>query len=243
MCLIEFVYSEKCRCRNCLSSSHCSMPKCDVNLFLLAWPVQNATMGESLQKNFPGLPHRDDLEARTMQVVPTVSQVLVRTKQRQRKNDRHEAQHSTGLFRYFPRHFKILTFTWHTSTTLPGQCITISTRTEEAMVGPRARGAICLLTAVSIVLATVGLRSDASRSTADLSVDDYGEDGGDDSSSFSFTFPETRSPELVFGFYDETCPDAEDIVSSTVRKLYHADPNVAAALIRLFFHDCFIHVS
>nr|ACF85842.1 unknown [Zea mays]ACF88328.1 unknown [Zea mays] len=31
------------------------------------------------------------------------------------------------------------------------------------------------------------------------------------------------------------------MVSSMVRKLYHADPNVAAALVRLFFHDCFIH--
>jgi peroxidase len=103
-----------------------------------------------------------------------------------------------------------------------------------------------LLAASIVVLTTVGLRSDATRSAADLSLDDdYGEEedgGGDSSSSFSFTFPETSSPGLVFGFYDETCPNAEEIVSSTVRTLYHADPNVAAALVRLFFHDCFIHV-
>ncbi|KAJ1285083.1 hypothetical protein BS78_03G254200 [Paspalum vaginatum] len=111
------------------------------------------------------------------------------------------------------------------------------------MLGPLLRGTICLL-AVSIVLCTVGPRSDASGSAAELSIDDdddYGEDGGGGSSSFSFAFPETRPRGLVFGFYDETCPDAEEIVSSTVRKLYHADPNVAAALVRLFFHDCFIH--
>ncbi|WVZ69086.1 hypothetical protein U9M48_017930 [Paspalum notatum var. saurae] len=111
------------------------------------------------------------------------------------------------------------------------------------MLGPLPRGTICLL-AVSIVLCSVGLRPDATGSAAaELSPDDddYGEDGGDDSSSFSFAFPETRPRGLVFGFYDDTCPDAEEIVSSTVRKLYHADPNVAAALVRLFFHDCFIH--
>ncbi|KAG0533026.1 hypothetical protein BDA96_04G156700 [Sorghum bicolor] len=114
-------------------------------------------------------------------------------------------------------------------------------------LGTPARRAICLLVAVSIVLSTVSLRCDASRSSADFSPDDddYGHDengGNSSSSSFSFTFqPETSSPGLVFGFYDETCPDAEDIISSTVRKLYHSDPNVAAALVRLFFHDCFIH--
>ncbi|OQU81125.1 LOW QUALITY PROTEIN: hypothetical protein SORBI_3006G013200, partial [Sorghum bicolor] len=89
---------------------------------------------------------------------------------------------------------------------------------------------------------TVNLRCHASSSAADISPDDdYGDDddgGGDDGSSssfsFSFTFqPDTSSPSLVFGFYDETCPDAEDIISSTVRKLCHADPNVAAALVRL----------
>ncbi|OQU84947.1 putative Peroxidase 48 [Sorghum bicolor] len=114
-------------------------------------------------------------------------------------------------------------------------------------LGTPARRAICLLAAVSIVLSTVSLRCDASRSSADFSPDDddYGHDengGNSSSSSFSFTFqPETSSPGLVFGFYDETCPDAEDIISSTMRKLYHSDPNVAAALVRLFFHDCFIH--
>ncbi|KAK3165259.1 hypothetical protein QOZ80_1AG0030960 [Eleusine coracana subsp. coracana] len=104
------------------------------------------------------------------------------------------------------------------------------------MLAPR--GAVCLL-AASVVLCTAGLRSDASRPAAAISLDDYEDD--DDDSSFSFTFPDTGARGLAFGFYDETCPDAEEIVSSTVRRLFHADPNVAAALVRLFFHDCFIH--
>jgi peroxidase len=107
------------------------------------------------------------------------------------------------------------------------------------MLGPG--GAICLL-AASVVLCTAGLRSDASRSAAAISFDDDEDGGGDLSSSFSFTFPDTGARGLAFGFYDEACPDAEEIVSSTVQRLYHADPNVAAALVRLFFHDCFIHV-
>ncbi|KAF8696210.1 hypothetical protein HU200_037113 [Digitaria exilis] len=114
------------------------------------------------------------------------------------------------------------------------------------MSGPLARRAICLLAVSITLLRTADLRSDASSSSAAVfSLDGYEEDnsGDDDSSSFSFTFPETPPRGLVFGFYDETCPDAEEIVSSTVRRLYHADPNVAPALVRLFFHDCFIHMS
>jgi hypothetical protein len=119
-----------------------------------------------------------------------------------------------------------------------------------SLLGPPARGAICLLVVSSsiVVLSTAGgLGSDAtSRSAAAyLSVDDdYGEEDESGDSSFSFPDPETSSAStgLVFGFYDDKCPDAEEMVSSMVRKLYHADPNVAAALVRLFFHDCFIHV-
>uniref|UniRef100_A0A804MIQ2 Peroxidase n=1 Tax=Zea mays TaxID=4577 RepID=A0A804MIQ2_MAIZE len=118
-----------------------------------------------------------------------------------------------------------------------------------SLLGPPARGAICLLVVSSsiVVLSTAGgLGSDAtSRSAAAyLSVDDdYGEEDESGDSSFSFPDPETSSAStgLVFGFYDDKCPDAEEMVSSMVRKLYHADPNVAAALVRLFFHDCFIH--
>ncbi|KAK1666716.1 hypothetical protein QYE76_054875 [Lolium multiflorum] len=103
--------------------------------------------------------------------------------------------------------------------------------------------AICLL-AVILILCTASLCTHAGRSTSyHLMDDDEEEDGGDgdDSSSFSFSSPRATPDELAFGFYDGTCPDAETIVASTVRELFLADSNVAAALVRLFFHDCFVH--
>uniref|UniRef100_A0A453F8I6 Peroxidase n=1 Tax=Aegilops tauschii subsp. strangulata TaxID=200361 RepID=A0A453F8I6_AEGTS len=103
-------------------------------------------------------------------------------------------------------------------------------------------GAICLL-AVLLVLCTDKLCTDARPSAYALLVDDDDEDDGDGSgsSSFSFSSPHETPDELAFGFYDGTCPSAEAIVASTVRELFAADANVAAALVRLFFHDCFVH--
>uniref|UniRef100_J3L3F3 Peroxidase n=2 Tax=Oryza brachyantha TaxID=4533 RepID=J3L3F3_ORYBR len=96
--------------------------------------------------------------------------------------------------------------------------------------------------AVSLILCTANVCTGAGLSSYALLLDDDEDDGGggDGSSSFSFT-PQMQPRGLVFGFYDETCPDAEAIVASTVRELYLADPNAAAAFVRLFFHDCFIH--
>lgn len=48
---------------------------------------------------------------------------------------------------------------------------------------------------------------------------------------------------LQVGFYDSNCPDAEDIVRSTVEQYYNRDATVAPALLRLHFHDCFVQVS
>nr|GEV27567.1 peroxidase 25 [Tanacetum cinerariifolium] len=45
---------------------------------------------------------------------------------------------------------------------------------------------------------------------------------------------------LKSGFCSSTCPKAEAIVRSTIGTHFKDDPIVAAALLRLHFHDCFV---
>ncbi|KAK4388370.1 Peroxidase 40 [Sesamum angolense] len=48
---------------------------------------------------------------------------------------------------------------------------------------------------------------------------------------------------LTFGFYINSCPEAEPIVFSWVEKAVSDDPRMAASLLRLHFHDCFVNAS
>ncbi|KAL5205961.1 hypothetical protein ABZP36_034170 [Zizania latifolia] len=46
--------------------------------------------------------------------------------------------------------------------------------------------------------------------------------------------------QLEVGFYSDSCPDAEDIVTGAVQDAAASDPTILPALLRLQFHDCFV---
>uniref|UniRef100_A0ACD5W4H9 Uncharacterized protein n=1 Tax=Avena sativa TaxID=4498 RepID=A0ACD5W4H9_AVESA len=45
---------------------------------------------------------------------------------------------------------------------------------------------------------------------------------------------------LAVGFYNKTCPRAEELVLEEMRDIVHGDPTLGPALLRLLFHDCFV---
>ncbi|KAL5713536.1 peroxidase [Ranunculus cassubicifolius] len=53
-------------------------------------------------------------------------------------------------------------------------------------------------------------------------------------------FSSVRGQGTRVGFYSRTCPRAESIVKSTVQSYFNSDATVAAGLLRMHFHDCFI---
>ncbi|CAN6169861.1 unnamed protein product [Urochloa humidicola] len=46
---------------------------------------------------------------------------------------------------------------------------------------------------------------------------------------------------LSFSYYDNTCPSAQHIVQSVMASRVAADQAIAPAVLRLFFHDCFVN--
>ncbi|KAL5200413.1 hypothetical protein ABZP36_021616 [Zizania latifolia] len=45
---------------------------------------------------------------------------------------------------------------------------------------------------------------------------------------------------LRAGFYNKTCPEAEGTIRDVVNSEIGMDRTIAAGIIRIFFHDCFI---
>lgn len=48
--------------------------------------------------------------------------------------------------------------------------------------------------------------------------------------------------QLQMNFYAKSCPNAEKIISDHIQKHIHNGPSLAAPLIRMHFHDCFVRV-
>ncbi|XP_006657391.1 peroxidase 1-like [Oryza brachyantha] len=46
--------------------------------------------------------------------------------------------------------------------------------------------------------------------------------------------------QLRTGYYRETCPHAEEIIFRETARIIRASPDLAAALLRLHYHDCFV---
>jgi peroxidase len=47
---------------------------------------------------------------------------------------------------------------------------------------------------------------------------------------------------LSVSYYDRTCPNAQEIVHSVMEWKVATQPSMAPAVLRLFFHDCFVNV-
>jgi len=53
---------------------------------------------------------------------------------------------------------------------------------------------------------------------------------------------ETQVGYLYPQFYERSCPHLQEIIKSVVARAVAREPRMAASLLRLHFHDCFVKV-
>jgi len=53
----------------------------------------------------------------------------------------------------------------------------------------------------------------------------------------------SSNAQLSPSFYARTCPKLQSIVRTTMRQAVDTEPRMAASILRLFFHDCFVQVN
>ncbi|KAI3452691.1 hypothetical protein Pfo_009355 [Paulownia fortunei] len=59
-------------------------------------------------------------------------------------------------------------------------------------------------------------------------------------SGYGAQAPEPTQEGLREGFYEQSCPQTEKVVNDIINKNFLKDPTLAPAIVRLFFHDCFV---
>jgi peroxidase len=59
--------------------------------------------------------------------------------------------------------------------------------------------------------------------------------------AFAFAFIGCASAQLSANFYQNTCPNVKNIVGNVIRQALKNDSRIAASLLRLHFHDCFVN--
>lgn len=53
----------------------------------------------------------------------------------------------------------------------------------------------------------------------------------------------TTQAQLVTGFYQTSCPNAENVITSAVNSAFNIRAASAAGVLRIHFHDCFVKVN
>ncbi|KAK7272428.1 hypothetical protein RJT34_29016 [Clitoria ternatea] len=51
----------------------------------------------------------------------------------------------------------------------------------------------------------------------------------------------SSNAQLSKDFYDQTCPNFQTIVRNEMEQAIYGEPRLAASILRLFFHDCFVN--